>query len=164
MEGGKIRQPPIIWWNMGDLAERLGFPAVQVSPGLQYGMLTALAVSPSGWSVCSHCADVKCKSHCSVGAEVSPQMLWVRCTCERASTSQDSKPQHCRYSCEQDTSENFGVPPSSQRALQGVGLLSSHTDSLLPSFSLCSLTALFALLCYQMPSCSLPRLCFCPLL
>lgn len=47
------------------------------------------------------------------------------------------------------------------RALQGVGLLSSHTESLLPSFSLSSLSALLALLCYhQMPSFSLSRLCF----
>lgn len=51
------------------------------------------------------------------------------------------------------------------RALQGVGLLSLHTESLLPSFSLSSLTALFALLCYhQLPSFSLSRLCFSPLL
>lgn len=51
---------------------------------------------------------------------------------------QDSRPQHCRHSYEQDTSGRLGVLLSSQRALQGVRLLSSHIESVLPSFSLLS--------------------------
>lgn len=106
--------------------------------------LMVLAVSPSGWSVCSHWADVKCKSHCSVGAEVGLHTLWVTWTREKASTSRIQSHSTADTAMNRTVLKTCESHP--QRALQGVGLLSSHTESPLPSFSLSSLTALFSLL------------------
>lgn len=163
MEGGETRQPLILWWNMGDLAERFGFPAGQVSPELKSGVVTdsfsCICGCICGWSACPHCADVKCKSHCSVGAGWPTYTLSYMDTWESVHFH-DSKSQHCRHSCEQDTSENLAVPPSSQRALQGAGLLSSHTESITFLFTLFSDSTV----CSALPSFSLSRLCFCPLL
>lgn len=125
--------------------------------GLLGCSMMVLAVSPSGWSLCSHCADVKCRSHCSVGAGVGLLHSELRGHV-REHPLWDSEPQHCRHSWERDSSENLGVPPSSQRALQGVGLLSSHTEPLLPSFSLSDSTvcsALLSLAAILQPVCAL---------
>lgn len=149
MEGGEIRQPPILWWNMGDLAERFGFPSGQASPGLQCGVVTASFSCMSQWlaslfTLCRCSVQITLVSGCKGWPTHTLSYVDMR----ESIHFQDSKPQHCRHSWELASSENLGVPPSSQRALQG-GLLSSLTESLLPSFSLCSLTALFALHCYH---------------